>query len=59
MMHGSKSVVGQRNRRTIFIATLIATGVCLFALTVGLSFCLPLSVEGEIGSSDGLDWMSQ
>lgn len=54
MTHGSRTLIGSRHRRTIFIAALIVIGVCLFAVAVGLSFCVPLPVEGEVGLIEGL-----
>ncbi len=49
MTHDSRTSFDSRHRRTILVATLIVIGVCLFALTVGLSFCVPMADEDETG----------
>jgi multisubunit Na+/H+ antiporter MnhC subunit len=49
MTHDSRTSFDSRHRRTILVATLIVIGVCLFALTVGLSFCVPMADEDESG----------
>ncbi len=59
MGHGSRSFVELRHRRTILIAALVLIGVFLFAATVGLSFCVPLSVDDENGSSEELDLLAR
>lgn len=53
MTHGSRTRIDSRHRRTILIAALIVTGVCLLAVAVGLSFCVPLPVEDESGLIEG------
>lgn len=54
MTHGSRTLIDSRHRRTIFIAALIVIGICLFAVAIGLSFCVPLPVEDEAGLFEGL-----
>jgi hypothetical protein len=54
MTHDSRTLIDPRHRRTIFIAALIVTGVCLFAAIAGLSLSVPLALEDEIGLIEGL-----
>lgn len=58
MTHGSRTLIDSRHRRTIFIAALIVIGVCLFAVAVGLSLCVPLPVEDETELIEGLSRLS-
>jgi hypothetical protein len=59
MTHDSRTSIEARHRRTILIAALALIGVCLFAATAGLSFCVPLSVDDENGSSEELDLLAR
>lgn len=54
MTHDSRTPFESRHRRTIFISALIVIGVCLFALTVGLSFFVPMADGDESGLIEGL-----
>lgn len=54
MTHGSRTLFEYRHRRMIFVAALIVTGVCLFVVTVWLSFCVPLALEDEGDLIEGL-----
>lgn len=54
MTHGSRTSIDSRHRRTIFIAALIAIGVCLFVAAVSLSLLVPLPVEDENGPIEAL-----
>ena len=53
MTQDSRTRIESRNRRTIFIAALIALGVCLFVVTAWLSLHEPLAVEEESGLIEG------
>jgi hypothetical protein len=54
MTHGSRTLIGPRHRRTVFIVALVVVGVCLVGLTVAVSIYVPLGENGDGGLGEQL-----